>query len=68
MDKILSEQMLSALLKKHYEDYYGARCDDFFYEKPARNVWMFLREGKIIVLCCHLVNGRVSAKEIEMRA
>ena len=68
MEKILSEKIMSALLRKYYEEHYGIRNDDLFYEKPAKNVWMFLREGRIIVLSCHILNGNVSAKEISMHA
>lgn len=66
MSKILSNEIISALLKEHYESKYGVRAEDLFYEQPAKNVWMFAREGKIIILSCHILNGSVSAKEITM--
>ena len=35
MSKILSNGIISALLKEHYESKYGVRAEDLFYEQPA---------------------------------
>ena len=63
--KILTKAQLEERLRAYYEKHYGENDTDVWYEPPATNVWMFRREGKIIVLQCHILSGEVTAQTKE---
>ena len=60
MGKILTEKQLHSRLDKYYKRHYGERDTDNWYVNPAVNVWMFERDGKIVVLKCHIITGEVT--------
>ena len=62
MGKILTEQQLHSHLDKYYKERFGERDADEWYVNPAKNVWMFERDGKIITLQCHILTGEVTEK------
>lgn len=62
MGKILTEKQLHSRLDKYYKKHYGERDTDNWYVNPAVNVWMFERDGKTIVLQCHILTGEVTEK------
>lgn len=62
MGKILTEKQLHSRLDKYYREHYGECDTDNWYVNPAVNVWMFERDGKTIVLQCHILTGEVTEK------
>ena len=60
---ILEKNMMNEHLYNYYKENYGELKTDKWFEQPAVNVWVFEREGKIITLKCHILNGTVEAKE-----
>ena len=46
--KTLTEKQLHNRLNKYYKNVYGESDFDEWYVNPAVNVWMFVRDGKII--------------------
>ena len=60
---ILEKNMMNEHLYNYYKENYGELKTDKWFEQPAVNVWVFEREGKIIILKCHILNGNVEAKE-----
>ena len=62
MGKILTEQQIHEHLDKHYKEHFGERGTDGWYTNPAKNVWMFERDEKIITLQCHILTGEVTEK------
>ena len=62
MGKILTEKQLHNRLDKYYKEHCGERDTDNWYVNPAVNVWMFERDGKTIVLQCHILTGEVTEK------
>ena len=57
---ILTKEQLNEFLHTYYVTHYGARESDEWYEKPAVNVWVFGRDGKIITLKSHILTGDVT--------
>lgn len=57
--KILTKEQLDERLGKYYEEHFGKRDSDEWYEKPAANVWVFRRDGKFITLKSHILTGEV---------
>lgn len=47
---ILTNERLDTLLTDYYLKIYGKKDNDKWFEQPARNVWVFERDGKIITL------------------
>ena len=60
MEKILTEKQLHNRLDKDYKKKFGELDTDNWYVNPAKNVWMFERDGKIITLKCHILTGEVT--------
>lgn len=60
MEKILTEKQLHNRLDKYYKKHYGELDTDEWFVNPAKNVWMFVRDGKIITLKCHITTGEVT--------
>ena len=56
---ILTNERVDTLLTDYYLKIYGKNDNDKWFEQPARNVWIFERDGKIITLKCHLITGVV---------
>lgn len=56
---ILKKDQLSENLCRYYEEHYGKKETDIWYEQPAVNVWVFGRDGKIITLKSHVLTGEV---------
>lgn len=62
MGKILTEKQLHSRLDKYYKENYGERDTDDWFVNPAVNVWLFVRDGKLITLQCHVLTGEVTEK------
>ena len=60
MSKILTEQQLNNRLDKYYKEQFGDRDTDEWAVNPAKNVWVFFRDGKCITLKCHILTGEVT--------
>lgn len=58
--KVLTEKQLHNRLDKYYKKHYGELDTDEWSVNPAVNVWMFERDGKIIILQCHILTGEVT--------
>lgn len=67
MGKILTEQQLHNRLDKYYKERFGEKDTDEWYVNPAKNVWMFNRDNKIITLQCHILSGEVTEKIIDRK-
>lgn len=63
LSKILNEKQLHSLLDKYYKKHYGERDTDEWYVNPAVNVWLFIRDDKLITLKCHMLTGEITKKE-----
>ena len=59
-NKILTEKQLHSYLDKYYKKNFGERDTDEWFVNPAMNVWMFVRDGEIITLKCHITTGEVT--------
>lgn len=57
--KILKKEEFNEHLEKYYQEHYGKRISDIWYEQPAVNVWVFERDGRIITLKSHILTGKV---------
>lgn len=62
MGKILTEKQLHSRLDKYYKEHFGERDTDDWFVNPAVNVWLFVRDGKLITLQCHIVTGEVTER------
>ena len=60
MNKILTEEQMHNYLDKYYNERFGERDTDNWYVNPAKNVWLFVRDGEIITLKCHILTGEVT--------
>ena len=60
--KTLTEKQLHNRLNKYYKKHYGESDWDEWYVNPAVNVWMFIRDNKVITLQCHILTGEVTEK------
>ena len=60
---LLEKQEISQFLYEFYKEKYEESEKDKWFEQPAVNVWVFERAGKIITLKCHILTGKVEAKE-----
>lgn len=58
--KILTKEQLVNNLYKYYVEHYGERDTDEWFEQPANNVWLFVRNGEIITLKCHMLTGEIT--------
>lgn len=58
--KILKREALNDCLYKYYQEHYGERDTDVWYDQPAVNVWVFRRDGKFIILKSHMLTGEVT--------
>lgn len=65
MGKILTEQQIHNRLDKYYKERFGEIDTDEWYVNPAKNVWMFNRDDKIITLQCHILTGEVTEKIVD---
>ena len=59
MEKHLTEKQLHTRLNNYYKEHYGENYADEWYVNPADNIWKFIRDGKIIILECDIVTGKV---------
>lgn len=62
MGKILTEQQLHNRLDKYYKEKFGDSDTDEWFVNPAKNVWMFIRDNKVITLRCHILTGEITEK------
>lgn len=60
---LLEKKEINKLLYDFYKEKYGEFETDKWFEQPAVNVWVFERDGKIITLKCHMLIGKIEAKE-----
>ena len=60
---LLEKKEMNQFLYEFYKETYGELETDKWFEQPAVNVWVFERDGKIITLKCHILTGKVEAKE-----
>lgn len=60
---LLDKQEINKFLHDFYKEKYGELETDKWFEQLAVNVWVFARNGKIITLKCHILTGKVEAKE-----
>lgn len=60
---LLEKKEMPQFLYEFYKETYGELETDKWFEQPAVNVWVFERDGKIITLKCHILTGKVEAKE-----
>lgn len=67
MGKILTERQLHNRLDKYYKERFGDRDTDEWFVNPAKNVWMFIRNNKVITLQCHILTGEVTEKITERK-
>ena len=67
MSKILDKEILKENLYNYYIEHYGERSTDEWLDCPAVNAWIFIRDGKRIMLNCHILTGVVkeSVRDIE---
>ncbi|MBQ8566951.1 MAG: hypothetical protein IJ445_05145 [Clostridia bacterium] len=61
--EILKKEDFNENLKKYYQEHFGKRDTDIWYEQPAVNVWVFERDGKFITLKSHILTGDVEQIE-----
>ena len=62
MKDILSKSEMQMLINDYYVEHYGKRDDDVWHECGALNVGCFSRDGKIIILKCHILTGEIEEK------
>ncbi len=62
---ILSENTINAMLMSYYIEHYGFRSDEEWLPSEALNIRRFVRDGRLVILRCHIVNGSVSEKVAE---
>ena len=60
---LFEKKEMNQFLYEFYKETYGELETDKWFEQPAVNVWVFERDGKIITLKCHILTGKVEAKE-----
>ena len=57
---IFDKEKYKAALTEYYHTHFGEKDTDFWYERPAVNVWVFGREDKIITLKSDIRTFQVS--------
>ena len=57
---LFEKEMYAKRLYEYYVKHYGERKTDVWYEQPAVNVWVLLREGKIITLKSNVLTGEIT--------
>lgn len=57
---LFEKEMYVKRLYEYYVKHYGERETDVWYEQPAVNVWVLLREGKIITLKSNVLTGEIT--------
>ena len=57
---ILTSEKIDECLYNYYVEHFGERDSDRWCERPAVNVAVFVRDGRIITLKCHILKGYVS--------
>ena len=57
--EILKKEQFEEKITKYYEEHYGKRDTDVWFEPPAVNVRVFLRDGKYISLKSHILTGEI---------
>lgn len=63
---ILEKQIFNEKLYNYYTENYGEKDTDIWFEQPAVNVWVFLRDNKIITLKSHILTGEVEESTEEL--
>ena len=61
---MLTREQIDSRLKRYYEANYGEYGKDVWFEIPAANVWMFVRDERLITLRCHVVSGEVAERAV----
>ena len=56
---MLTEKQMQTRLKRYYKKHFGELNTDEWYVDPAPNQWMFMRDGKVIVLVCDQITGEI---------
>lgn len=56
---MLTDKQVQTKLKKYYKQNFGELDTDEWYVDPAPNQWMFMRDGKVIVLVCDKITGEI---------
>lgn len=62
MSKQLTERQLHTRLNNYYKAHYGERDTDEWYVNPDDNIWKLKRDGKIIILECNRITGKVTER------
>ncbi len=62
MAGILTLEEIHSNLETYYKEVYGERKTDEWLGTPAVNVARFVRDGKTVVLNCHITKGSVKEK------
>lgn len=57
--EILKKEQFEEKITKYYEEHFGKRDSDVWFEPPAVNVRVFRRDGKFISLKSHILTGEV---------
>lgn len=57
--EILKKKQFDDNITKYYEEHFGKRDSDVWFEPPAVNVRVFRRNGKFISLKSHILTGEV---------
>ncbi len=55
----MTDKQIQTKLKQYYKKHFGERDTDEWYVDPAPNQWMFERDGKVIVLACNTITGKI---------
>ena len=62
--KVLTEKQIHTRLNNYYKKHYGEKDTDEWYVNPKDNIWKFMRDGKIIILECNVLNGKITEKRL----
>lgn len=65
---ILSKEEFRDILFAYYKENYGVEYGDVWYDTTGVNVVSFGRNGKIITLKCHILNGSVTEYVEDMQS
>ncbi len=63
MARILTKEEFNKNIRDYYLSHYGEKETDIWHDQPAVNVQVFERDGKIIAIKSHMLNGEIEVKE-----
>ena len=64
---LLTKTQFQEILRQYYIEHYGEQSSDKWYEQTAINVWVFVRDEKIITIKSHVLTGDITEQIEEMR-